>query len=144
LTAILEAAGERQLRACERLWHVSWPDLFPGRPSNPDAAFRPHVEGEDIYIARRGGMIAGFVSIWRPDAFIHFLIVDGAWRGQGIGTALLAHALAEMAPPVYLKCGLMNTRAQGFYAARGGREVERVEGGEEPYIRYRFDALPDP
>jgi GNAT superfamily N-acetyltransferase len=35
------------------------------------------------------GEIAGFMTLWAPDDFIHMLYIRKQWQGQGIGTALL-------------------------------------------------------
>ena len=82
--------------------------------------FALHSAGENIWLAQDTQQcIAGFISIWEPDHFIHMLYVHADFHGQGVGTVLLA-GLAEWAQrPWQLKCLTRNTRAQQFYARHG-------------------------
>jgi ribosomal protein S18 acetylase RimI-like enzyme len=100
--------------------------------------FRRDTEGEEIWVAASGRELAGLVSVWRPQPFVHHLLVERAWRRQGIGTALLRDALAGLPRPVDLKCRIDNPAAQRFYRRLGWLEVERQRRCATPYIRYRL------
>jgi carbon monoxide dehydrogenase subunit G/GNAT superfamily N-acetyltransferase len=52
--------------------------------------FFAHTQGELVWLAEMAdGEIAGFMTLWSPDDFIHMLYIRNACQGQGIGTALL-------------------------------------------------------
>ncbi|MGJ7040465.1 GNAT family N-acetyltransferase [Shinella sp. BE166] len=82
--------------------------------------FTSQTEGELILVAEaHGGEIAGFISLWEPDCFIHMLYIDKEWQGRGAGTALL-RALPGWSSNTYcLKCLVQNKRAKGFYLKHG-------------------------
>lgn len=77
------------------------------------------TEGEQVWLAERAGRIAGVVSLWQPDWFIHHLYVAADCRGEGIGRRLLATALAECQQSASLKVAQLNTTALGFYYRQG-------------------------
>ncbi|WP_080410222.1 GNAT family N-acetyltransferase [Burkholderia ubonensis] len=59
------------------------------------ADFDAQTEGERLLVAEDdGARLAGFVSVWEPDHFIHHLYVDRSHHRRGIGRALL-RALLE-------------------------------------------------
>jgi GNAT superfamily N-acetyltransferase len=87
-------------------------------------------------IAYAGGEPAGFAVYFfsfstflgKPGLYLEDLFVKPAWRGRGIGRALLAH-LARIA--VERRCGRMewavldwNTQALGVYRAIGARPMD--------------------
>lgn len=74
--------------------------------------------GEAIWVAERDGLIIGFVSVDEEDNFIHNLFVMAMWLGHGVGSQLLATALASIGSPARLKCVAENTRAISFYQPR--------------------------
>jgi N-acetylglutamate synthase-like GNAT family acetyltransferase len=53
--------------------------------------------------------------------------VDAAWRGQGIGTALIEHVLTEAALAALDTVVILTARARGFFARFGFREVSAGE-----------------
>lgn len=134
-SAIILPAGDEHLPECERLWWAALPEMsvLPSR-----TGFAERTTGEDIFVALTGSSVVGFVSIWRPEPFIHFLVVDRVARRCGVGSALLQHAVQVLGRPVELKCELHNLVAQKFYERHGWREADRVETGEAPYILYRL------
>lgn len=99
--------------------------------------FAERTAGEELFVALTGDAVVGFVSIWRPEPFIHFLVVEASVRRRGVGSALLEHAVDVLGTPVELKCELHNLTAQQFYERHGWREVDRIETGDAPYIHYR-------
>lgn len=97
--------------------------------------FGPRPEAEAV-LARAGGEAVGF-ALWfhnystflgRRGLYLEDLFVLPAWRGQGIGRALLAH-LARIA--VVRECGRMewsvldwNESAVGFYKSLGAQPMD--------------------
>jgi GNAT superfamily N-acetyltransferase len=126
--------------ACALLFERVQRDTF--RADDPALYAREHfardTEGEDVWLAASGRALAGLISVWRPQPFVHHLLVERAWRRQGIGTVLLRAALAGLPRPVDLKCRIDNPDAQRFYRRLGWIEVERQRRGATPYIRYRL------
>ena len=74
-------------------------------------------------MAERDGSLVGFVSVDAEDNFIHNLFVLTRWLGHGVGSQLLATALASVGSPARLKCVAENTRAISFYQAKGWKKV---------------------
>jgi ribosomal protein S18 acetylase RimI-like enzyme len=105
------------------------------RITRPDASFR-------TIVAERGGVFAGFAHTKLDDdpkwgALLDNLHVVHGWKGQGIGTQLMAAAARAVlkATPgagLYLWVLDANVAAQGFYAARGGVEAGREMRGPFP------------
>jgi ribosomal protein S18 acetylase RimI-like enzyme len=91
-----------------------------------------------VFVAEEGGAVVGFVCVWArvpPDdpsevrscAHVSDLVVLPAWRGRGIGHALLARgeAYARTRGAERLRIGVMarNEGARRLYVTRGFREV---------------------
>ncbi len=95
--------------------------------------FDKSVEGELILVALINNRIAGFVSIWEADHFIHNLFVDHYYRGCGIGKALIEESLRRSEKPMILKCAKENERALRFYQAMGWKIVKEEIGADGPY-----------
>lgn len=112
----------------------------PAGASSP-AEFADIFAGEDQILAWAGPRLAGFVSVFRADSFVHGLYVLPEWQGRGIGRRLLAAGLAGMTGAARLKCNLGNLQARRFYEHQGWREVAR--GGSRPgdWILYLHDGL---
>lgn len=99
------------------------------------ADFFAHTQGEMVWLCEMAdGEIAGFMTLWPPDDFIHMLYLRKQYQGLGIGTALLS-ALPDWPLKKYrLKCLDRNERAKAFYRARGfvltgnGRSAEGEYG----------------
>ena len=75
--------------------------------------------------------------MWRPDPFIHYLLVAKAWRGRGVGATLLDAALRTISGAADLKCRIDNAAACRFYQHLGWYEIGRDQTCRHPYIRYR-------
>ncbi len=93
--------------------------------------FDAAVAGELVLAARRDGRIAGFVSAWLPDNFIHLLFVAPTALRSGVGGALLAACLERIGRPATLKCLQANADALAFYRRHGWEIVApgRAEDG---------------
>ncbi len=84
------------------------------------ADFDAQTEGERLFAAfDGGGRVAGFLSLWEPDSFIHHLYVDRPWQRRGVGQALLRALPGWPATRYRLKCLRRNAGALGFYRACG-------------------------
>ena len=98
--------------------------------------FKRSIAGEEMTLAWAGSTIAGLVSVYRSENFVHNLYVDLPWQGCGIGRQLLDAALAGMDGAVRLKCEIANLPARCFYEGLGWREVARSGGRPEDWILY--------
>lgn len=106
---------------------------FSGKPVDPDG-MRALTEGEAVYVAERQHQIAGFVSVWEPDSFIHHLYVLPDFHGQGIGGELLDFC-SDRYGPLSLKCEVLNIGARNFYLDRGWIARERGMGADGVWER---------
>ncbi|HGS4463483.1 TPA: GNAT family N-acetyltransferase, partial [Vibrio metschnikovii] len=57
--------------------------------------FDRDTHGERIWLVEVLGQVAGFISIWEPDRFVHHLYVSSEYQSQGIGSILLNGAKAK-------------------------------------------------
>ncbi|WDF56535.1 GNAT family N-acetyltransferase [Mucilaginibacter sp. KACC 22063] len=83
------------------------------------ADFVKDTRDEDIWVAEIEGAIAGFISVWLPDSFVHHLYIYKQYQGKGIGRALLKEAESNTAAPLTLKCLAKNVDAFEFYIKLG-------------------------
>lgn len=91
------------------------------------------TEGELVLVARRDGRVAGFVSAWLPDHFIHLLFVAPDALRRGVGSALLSACLDRIGRPATLKCLQANTDALAFYRRHGWEIVAPGRAEDGPY-----------
>lgn len=122
--------------ACADILTRAWKAAMPSKPRFVTAEqFLAETEGECVLVAHCQAHIAGFVSIWMPDAFVHHLYVDPSYQRQGIGAALLANA-ARIADgmELSLKCQTENENALHFYQTLGF--VEAGEQGDGEFGRW--------
>lgn len=100
----------------ERRQTFTWVD--PGKFSHED--FLAHSQGEVVWVAEApDGEIAGFMTLWAADDFIHMLYIRKEWQGRGVGTALLKALPGWPRRKYRLKCLINNRNAKTFYAGRG-------------------------
>ncbi|MGD2118231.1 MAG: GNAT family N-acetyltransferase [Chromatiales bacterium] len=100
------------------------------------ADFLQVVEGEQVFVARIAGDIAGFASVWEPENFLHHLYVSPLHQRQGIGGELLKHCVNMFGLPMSLKCIEANVEACHFYEKFGWRIAEKAKGPEGRYLLY--------
>lgn len=123
--------------ACAELFASGQQEIEPRSPPWREAEFGEQVEGEEILVAASGQQVVGFLSLWRPDAFVHFLHVARTWRRQGVGGRLLVAARREAGRPLELKCLVANRAALSFYRRLDWRPTSVSEGTAAPYVRLR-------
>ena len=82
--------------ACAGIFDRAWRAGHPFAPRRIDAAvLAAETEGETLFVAEdESGDVVGFVSLYRPESFVHHLYVEPHLRNRGIGRALLDHAVA--------------------------------------------------
>lgn len=95
-----------------------------------------------LSVAEIDGRPAGFSGVL--DGNLEMLFVDASRRGEGIGTALLSHAITEHGV-TKVDVNEQNVSAAGFYARRGFEVIGRSETDEAgrpyPLLHLRLDAL---
>jgi ribosomal protein S18 acetylase RimI-like enzyme len=107
-----------------------------GGGSVPDLpTWTAQMTGDEEYdptlwsLAQSHHRLVGAVLCW-TSGFVKDLVVHEAWRGRGLGEALLRHALisfaAREAPAVELKVHADNSPAIHLYERVGMRVVERL------------------
>jgi len=135
-STLVRRATEDDLIAVARIFTtiISTAQWLPEH-SRTETNFAAASEGEDVWVAERPAVgICGFISVWRPQSFIHHLYVDPRFHHQGVGTALLA-SLADWLPePWTLKCAASNTAALVFYESRGWRTIDTGVSENGPYF----------
>jgi len=100
--------------------------------------------GEVVFVAERGGRIAGFAALWTPDAFLHHLYVDPAEHRRGIGRALMRQVMAVAVRPVELKCQSNNRAAFAFYLRLGFVPHDSGVSDIGPWERFRAPVIHEP
>jgi len=144
MTCIIRPARERDTAILADIYRdgrrqaFTWVDPATFRLDD----FAAHSDGEMIWLAQApDDAIAGFISLWAADDFIHMLYVREAWQRRGIGTALLRALPGWPAHPYRLKCLVANVRARLFYAAHGFVVVGRGRSPEGDYEELRAGAV---
>lgn len=108
-----------------------------------DADLDRDAWGESIWVAcDEANCPVGFVSVWRPDSFVHHLYIHPDWQGRGLGRALLAEVARRVPPPLRLKCVTANTGAAAFYQKLGWvtESTGVSENGEYLLMRWEVDS----
>ncbi len=125
--------------ACAWLFEIIQQEIFAD--DDPEKFSRERFDidtrGEEIWVAEADGSVIGFASLWRPDPFIHYLLIRRDWRGRGAGLLLLNELLARVDRPVDLKCRIDNDSARRFYLRNDWYEAGRGHQDGVCYIRYR-------
>jgi len=141
----IEAMAERDVEPMARLRLKAF---FEGTDRTLDedmAGLRGLIAGdgfEAAFVARDRGRLIGSCLLIRDEIssphdltpWLAGLIVEEAYRGGGVGTALVktveAHAASTGAGTLYL----YTWQARAFYEALGWRAVEIFEQGGEPML----------
>jgi ribosomal protein S18 acetylase RimI-like enzyme len=102
--------------------------------------FDSSTEGELILTAKINNDIAGFVSIWEEDKFIHNLFVSSNFKRCGVGKALINESIKAVGLPLTLKCVKANVNALNFYLSQGWTIQEEVIE-KEPYYLMKYEGI---
>lgn len=94
---------------------------------------------EEIYVIFDRVMTVGFISIWKPDNFIHHLYIDSKYHKKGYGKKLLEYGLKHMGRPASLKCVVRNENAVQFYKSQGWKIKETAKDEMGPYHLFVLD-----
>ena len=97
--------------------------------------YKKSTEGEKVFVAEKDQAIAGFVSIWEADSFIHNLFVYPKYQDVGIGKQLLKKAVESVPHPITMKVVTYNIKACGFYESQGWKKVS-THDDTPPYHLY--------
>lgn len=101
--------------------------------------FESHTRGELIWLAETSERdIAGFMTLWAADDFIHMLYIRQQWQGRGVGSALLRALPDWPLHPYRLKCLVNNHRAKAFYIAHGFTVTGNGRSAEGDYEELSF------
>ena len=126
-----------------RLHHAFDPARFiPARPRAEEGyasflASQLEERGVVVLVADRGGEVVGYsyssiegtdyMALRGPAGLLHDIVVDPAYRGQGVGRMLLDATLTELkargAPRVVLSTAERNEAAQRLFARAGFRRT---------------------
>lgn len=132
MTVRLAKLRHTDLARCAELEEALFPDDDPWRES----AFLAELAAGHHYLGAHddeAGLIGyGGIAVrgrrGDAEASVHNIGVDPAWRGKGVGKALLRALLAiadEMAAPVHLEVRTDNEAAIGLYEAHGFTRIGR-------------------
>lgn len=141
---IIRQPVAEDLPALRDLFMQSRRAAFVWEPSSAHALddFDRQTEGEMQMVALEGGTVAGFVSVWAPDDFIHHLHVHPCFLRRGIGRALLRALPGWPARRYRLKCVSRNKAAFAFYAANGFVPVGEGHAEGQDYVLLQSGADP--
>lgn len=131
----VRAARADELVVCAALFANVAEETF-GKSASLDMTaefFLASSASEEVFIAIEDEQPLGLLSLYRPEAFVHFLFVRD--RGRGVGAALLRHAQASVETPLSLKVATANVHAIRFYHREGFTEREQGDDGRGPWVR---------
>lgn len=82
----------------------------------------------DFTVATEAGNVVGTVAVERhgADGLLRSLVVDPAWRGHGLGIALLAAAESDATAARLESLTLLTQSAAPFFRALGYRDIARA------------------
>lgn len=144
---VIRRANADDLPACANIInaYIDATDWLPRTASRSDIAamFVPSLlETRSVFVADMRGRIGGYLSLNRSDRFLPAIYVDPAFRGTGMGKALLDAAKAECPAGFDLTVFEPNADAVRFYVREGlvevpgGRDDKTEEG--VPTLRMRW------
>jgi len=141
----IESAGQQDVPALARVFVRCWRDAYRGVVADEivdalDAAEEERrwsglVDEHRVLVAREEGVAVGMVRFGADEdeplrGHVFSLYVDPRASGAGVGRALLARAVEELAAEGFASATLWvfsaNERALRFYRAAGWRETGRT------------------
>jgi [ribosomal protein S18]-alanine N-acetyltransferase len=124
--------GPEELRAAAQMMADSEPWVTLRRDAAAVHASLAHPDKE-IHVADHAGQMIGAVALTMRgilSGYIQSICVAPAWRGRGVGSALLAHAerrIFQESPNVFLLVSSFNAGARRLYERAGYRQVGELE-----------------
>ncbi len=106
--------------------------------------FEESLREEQVYVARMGGEIAGFISWFEPDSFIHHLYIKKCFRRQKVGLQMIQFALDRLRYPIRLKCLQENQNAIDFYLSNGWYMVGEGTSSEGDFYLLEYSKIEAP
>ncbi len=90
------------------------------------------------------GVIVGFTcvrhKVREPKTSLYFIVVDGMWKGQGVGSKLLTDLWHQTPHDViHFNCAKDNDEALVFYERRGFEQIGDSLGGTAWQLQGRRD-----
>ncbi len=101
--------------------------------------FEEQTKDEYILVALADERVAGFISVWTADNFIHHLYVDEQFQNQNVGTQLLKAVCDKFGLPIRLKCEENNSKAVCFYRRKGFKEKGSGKSEIGTYILFELN-----
>lgn len=104
--------------------------------------FKDLLQDEEIQVCEVDGKIAGFISVYPQQSFIHHLYVQSDFQGRGVGRILLDCIRNKYEKPLSLKCECCNTEALSFYRKMGWKffnSGSENDGTEYVLLTLNFD-----
>jgi GNAT superfamily N-acetyltransferase len=124
---------------CAEIFLASRQAAFPGQPARSfdlEDYYRS-VEDEEVWVAEIDGLVAGFISVFRPENMIRNVFVAPRWQHRGVGSALLEQARIALHGPARLQCLATNQNARAFYERNGWVIETKSHLKVEPFVIYR-------
>lgn len=137
MTIIVRPAEAADLPALRELFLRSRQETFVWQPPGVFqlADFDEQTRDELLLVAEdTREQLAGFVSVWMRDHFIHHLYVDQRSQRRGVGGALLRALPGWQATRFRLKCLRRNESALAFYRACRFVEVGSGTADDGEYV----------
>lgn len=125
-----DIAALRALFLSVRQETFHWMDVSKFNSSD----FDKETTNEHILVIHFNNTVAGFISFWQQDNFIHHLYIAGEFQKKGLGTILLQALLGKTTSPVTLKCLEKNKHAIAFYEKNGFTKKATGIADDEPYV----------
>jgi GNAT superfamily N-acetyltransferase len=139
LPLTIRAARGDELEEAAALYEKVATDAFTWRHKGffKAADFLRWAKSEEVYVALVGEHIAGTLSFYRPENFIHSLFVEEEAQGLGIGQSLIKHVRGLADGPLSLKVDISNERAINFYERHGWRRASgKASTGVDRGVRW--------
>ncbi|GHB41193.1 hypothetical protein GCM10007094_33290 [Pseudovibrio japonicus] len=99
--------------------------------------FNSLVEGEDVWVLRYEGQVAGFMGYCAPEHFLHSLYIDYSHHQRGFGRKAVQFLRDFYGCQHELKVDRINQAALKFYQALGYQDVTAPTDTHQPWQRLR-------
>ena len=115
---------------------------FASKPVTDIDSFKELLLDEEITLCEVQGTIAGFISVYPQQSFVHHLYVHADFQRRGIGRTLVDSIRNKYEKPLSLKCECCNTEALSFYRKMGWKffnSGSENDGTEYILLTLNFD-----